>query len=96
MACVGGIVLIPFARDGLGEVDDGVLGDVEGTVGSVAGDGEVGLDGLQAREAQRGKKEGIAVHDVGWMDVTDCGCGGEEWDVRCGQSFWLAGAIMVL
>ena len=42
-AGIGGIVLVPFAGDGLREVDDGVLGDIEGTVRAVAGNGEVGM-----------------------------------------------------
>ena len=47
---VGGIVLVPGAGDGLGEVDDGVCGDIEGTVGAIAGDGKLGGGGEAAAE----------------------------------------------
>jgi hypothetical protein len=57
VAGVGGIVVVPFTGGGLGEVDDGILGDVEGTVGAIGtgdGDGGVGWEDQSRSEAQQG------------------------------------------
>jgi hypothetical protein len=55
IARVGGIVLIPNTGGGLGEVDDGILGDVEGTVGSVGtGDGDCGVCGSEWQQREGG------------------------------------------
>lgn len=60
VAGVGGIVVVPCPGGGLGEVDDGILGDVKGAVGAVgSGDHDCGLGGEeQSRsEAQQGGRE---------------------------------------
>lgn len=60
VAGVGGIVVVPFTGGGLGEVDDGILGDIESAVGAIGtgdSDGGVGGENESRSEAQQGGGE---------------------------------------
>ncbi len=60
VAGVGGIVLVPGAGGGFGEVDDGILGNIESPVGAVGtrdDDGGLGGEDESGSEAQQGGGE---------------------------------------
>lgn len=61
---LGGIVLIPGAGGGQGEVDHRVLGDVEGSVGAIGpGDDDVRLQCALAGEEGEGDNKFSVFHD---------------------------------
>ena len=68
--CIGGVVLIPWAGDGLGKVDHCVLSDVQCAVGAIAGDGELRVGAKDASEEGSGEDEWVVFHGfsglLGW------------------------------
>lgn len=66
-ASVGGVVLVPSAGDGLGEVNDGICGDIERTVRAIAGNGELGAGGETGGHEDGGDEGGVFHGVVVWM-----------------------------